>query len=535
MKHVNYETEYLKNTKIPAYDSEQDKLSSNYVQIECRLSDDATAASILTNIAEISSGKYPGESATELLTDRDSNINSDNGNNDYINTNLDSTNYTGDKNNKADLTDNDYFYKGLEDDDDFAKIKVVGKSFDLNLKKFITKINGENTQTSREPKVDLTKLKNGTSTDAEYATVKTQLTVSKGDIITYKIRVYNEGEKAGYAEEVADYLPEGLGFLVNYKANTENMWSIPKDSKTVKLSTIENGTKNLKVTDFANTSKLEDVDVVVGKTKLISTLLSSSTDSKNNLLDAFDKETGRELDYKDIEITCIVIADQVSNNNMRNVGEIIKQTDEKKNEITDIDSTPDTVNPDNYPDTEKRPDGTYQDDNDYEDLRIPEVGRFDLSLQKFITKLNDSSISGREPKPAKTSDGKLQYIKSTTDPLAVENNDLVTYTIRVYNEGNIAGYAKEVSDNIPNGLEFVESNETNKKYGWKLYDKNGNETTNVVSFLMPDSSIAISAKYKPYKEDPTFGTPDVVLPEQLREIEEAKQYPIIFDEDCQDL
>ncbi len=483
-KHENYETDYLKNRKITAYDSENDKLSSDYVQIECRLSDDATAASILTNIAEISTGKYPGESETEILTDRDSNINSDNGNNDYINTNLDSTNYTGDKNNKEDLTDKDYFYKGLEDDDDFAKIKVVGKSFDLNLKKFITKINGEDTKTSREPKVDLTKLKNGTSTDAEYVTVKTPLKVSKGDIITYKIRVYNEGEKAGYAEEVADYLPEGLGFLVNYKANTENMWSIPKDSKTVKLSTIENGTKNLKVADFNNVSKLEDVDVVTGKAKITSTLLSSSTDSKNNLLKAFDKETGRELDFRDIEVTCIVIADQVSNNNMRNIGEVIKQADEKKNEIPDIDSTPNTVDPNKYPDTEKRPDGTKQDDNDYEDLTIPEVGKFDLSLQKFITKLNDTSISGREPKVAKTSDGKLQYIKSVTDPLAVENNDLVTYTIRVYNEGNIAGYAKEISDNIPNGLEFVESNETNKKYGWKLYDKNGNETTNVKQATM---------------------------------------------------
>ena len=499
-KHTNYETNYLVNTAIPAYDSENDVLSSNYVQIECRLSDDATAASILTNIAEISSGSY-SDGNGGILKDIDSNINSNNGNNDYIYTNLDSTSYTGDKNNKTDLTDSNYFYKGLEDDDDFAKIKVIGKSFDLNLKKFITKVNGEATKTSREPKVDLTKLKNETSTDAEYTMVKTPLTVSKGDIITYTIRVYNEGEKAGYAEEVADYLPEGLGFLVNYKANVNNMWSIPKDAKTVKLSSIENGTKNLKTSDFNNISKLEDVDVVTGKAKLTSTLLSSSTDSKNNLLNGFDKETGRVLSYKDIEVTCIVIADSVSNNNMRNIGEVINQADENKKPINDIDSTPDTVNPDNYPNTEKRPNGTNQDDNDYEDLTLPEVGRFDLSLQKFITKLNDTAINGREPKVSKTSDGKFQYIKTSTDPLSVENNDLVTYTIRVYNEGNISGYAKEISDNIPDGLEFVESNETNKKYGWKLYDKNGNETTNAKQATTVKTDYLSKAKSESGKYD----------------------------------
>ena len=67
----------------------------------------------------------------------------------------------------------------------------------------------------------------------------------------------------------------------------------------------------------------------------------------------------------------------------------------------------------------------------------------------------------------------------TKTPIYVANSDVVTYTIRVYNEGTVLGYAMEVSDDIPDGLEFLPDHETNKEYGWKMYDANGEETTNV--------------------------------------------------------
>ena len=69
-------------------------------------------------------------------------------------------------------------------------------------------------------------------------------------------------------EEVVDYLPEGLGFLVGHTTNVDNYWSIPEDTKTVKLNTIENATKNVSIDDFADINKYEDIDVVVGKVKL---------------------------------------------------------------------------------------------------------------------------------------------------------------------------------------------------------------------------------------------------------------------------
>ncbi|MBQ7411009.1 MAG: Cys-Gln thioester bond-forming surface protein [Clostridia bacterium] len=469
---VIYTSEYLRNEVINAFDKENDEtLNSAYVQIECKVTDSAKASSVLTNIAEVKEDE---------VEDRDSTPD----NNDYTKNDYDSTGYTGNNENKEDLTDPDYFYKGREDDDDFEKVEVVGKTFDLSLQKFVSKINKNAPTTSREPVVDVTKLKNGTSTNATYTTVKTPLVVEKGDIITYTIRVYNEGELDGYAEEVSDYLPEGLGFLVGHTTNVDNYWSIPENTTTVKLTSIENAIKNVSIDDFADIDKYEDVDVVIGKVKLTSTKLKSADTDTKNLIEGFDKENGTELKYKDIQVVCVVLTDEVSNYNLRNVAEVTKDSDNNREDVTDIDSNPDTVNPDEYPGEESK-----EDDNDYENLTT-ESKEFDLSLQKFITKVNNDKVTGREPKVTVT-DGKIQYSveNGATDPLYVENGDLITYTIRVYNEGNISGYAKEISDNLPKGLEFVKDNETNKKYGWKLYDKDGNVTTDL------DAAVSVKTEY----------------------------------------
>ena len=467
---VVYSTDYLKDITIEAFDKENDDtLHSAFVQIECKVSNTARASAVLTNIAEIKA---------DDVDDRDSTP----GNNDYINKDHDSSNYTGDNSNKSDLTDSDYHYKGREDDDDFEKVEVEGKAFDLSLQKFISKVNGKQPEVSREPSVDVTPLKEG-KTDAKYTTYKTPLVVEKGDVIIYTIRVYNEGEMAGYAESVADYLPEGLGFLVNHEVNVDNYWAIPEDSKpAIKLKDIPHGKDNLEITDFNGVSKLDDVDVIAGKVKLTSTKLKSSATDTKNLINAFDKENSSYLKYKDIQVACIVLADEVAGDNCKNIAEIIDDSDINREEVDDRDSTPDTVNPDNYPGNDKE-----QDDNDYENLATDKK-EFDLSLQKFITAVNSNKVTNREPKLTKTAEGKITFAE-VTEPVSVQNNDLVTYTIRVYNEGTEAGYAEEIMDDLPAGLEFVKDNETNKKFGWKLYDKNGKETTD------PKQAVSVRTDY----------------------------------------
>ena len=478
---VVYATEYLKSTTIDGFDKENaTTLSSAYVQIECKVSNTARAASVLTNVAEI----YADE-----VDDRDSTP----GNNEYVTKDYDASNYTGDNSNKSDLTDEEYYYKGREDDDDFEKVEVEGKSFDLSLQKFVSKINNRAPATSREPVVDVAPLKNG-GTDAKYTTYKTPLVVEKGDVLVYTIRVYNEGEMAGYAESVADYLPEGLGFLVDHTVNVDNYWAIPTDSKTIKLSEIENGKANLSLDDFKNVKKLDDVNVVAGKVKLTSTKLKSSETDNKNLIEGFDKENSSYLKYKDIQVACIVLADEVSGNNFKNIAEIIDDSDINREEVDDRDSTPDTVNPDNYPGNDKD-----QDDNDYENLATDKK-EFDLSLQKFITAVNNSKITNREPKLTKTAEGKITFAEVTT-PVSVANNDLITYTIRVYNEGTEAGYAKEIMDDLPAGLEFVKDNEINKKYGWKLYDNNGNETSDLKQAVSAKTDYLSKEKSEARKEN----------------------------------
>ena len=46
-------------------------------------------------------------------------------------------------------------------------------------------------------------------------------------------------------------------------------------------------------------------------------------------------------------------------------------------------------------------------------------------------------------------------------------------------EGTLSGFANEIIENIPEGLEFVEDSSINKTYGWKL--KDGKLVTNYLS------------------------------------------------------
>jgi uncharacterized repeat protein (TIGR01451 family) len=447
---------YLSDTTIKAFDKTTLELNYGVIQLECEVTGDLTEGTTLTNVAEI---------ITDNGSDRDSETGS-------INKDTITENFTGNTSNKEDLSDKDYYYKGLEDDDDFEKLVIEGDQFDLSLQKFVSKVNDE--AQSREPKVDVTPLNNGKD-DATYTTTKTPVNVETGDVITFTIRVYNEGDISGYAEQITDYIPEGLGFLVNYSTNYDNKWAISEDLATgsvMKLTDIKNAKDNLKVSDFIDVSSLDEVSVVLGKTKVTSTALASSTTSDANLIKAFD---GTTLSYKDVQITCIVVTEDELT--LKNIAAITKEADEDKNPVdtdrgsTSKDSTPkDDINPDNYTTGN-------EDDDDYDVVKTDKKD-FDLALQKFITGLNDTKVTDRTP-IVSVADGKIKYTHSSSEALSVGNGDLVTYTIRVYNEGEIDGYATEIADDIPTGLVFVTDNETNKNYGWKMYDKSGNETTDV--------------------------------------------------------
>ena len=247
---------------------------------------------VVTNIAEITG--MTDSSGNPLDSDIDSAPN---------NAKLPTTedewqNYQG-NNNKSDLTDKNYYYKGYEDDDDFEKITVPAeKKIDLALRKSIETVNGEAKNRAKTPDTSPLTDNSESTTTSNFTDIKTPVGVKVGDVVVYTIRVFNEGTADGYASQITDYIPEGLGFIEGCDINQS--WKLPTSGNltTVKLSSITNGTKNLSVADFKNNSTIQsqddvkNVNIIKGKVPITTDKLSTG---KENLLKAFDK-TNKKLD-----------------------------------------------------------------------------------------------------------------------------------------------------------------------------------------------------------------------------------------------
>lgn len=98
-----------------------------------------------------------------------------------------------------------------------VRVKESGE-IDVALRKYISSVNGEKLEgeKSREPVYDtskLNKVENGkVQTTAIYNHKKEPVKVSIGDIVTYRLRLYNEGDTGAYIKEVTDYLPAYLQY-----------------------------------------------------------------------------------------------------------------------------------------------------------------------------------------------------------------------------------------------------------------------------------------------------------------------------------
>lgn len=332
-----------------------------------------------------------------------------------------------------------------ENEDDLDKEHVKLSHFDLAIRKFITKVNNKEVSPSRTPNVDVTGLVDGSKKTATYTHSKNPVGVQTDDIVIYTIRVYNEGNIDGYAEEITDYIPTGLEFIApeNSTINSKYKWKLSSDGTKITTNYLAQ----------ANSNK------------------ESTNKEENFLIKAFDKTaTNPTLDYRDVQVEFKVIAANSQEGTLRNIAEISKDSNE------DFDSTPDNVEKDKY--TPPADNSEYQeDDDDYEDLSMK---YFDLALRKFITKVNEEEIDDRYPQVSVGEDGDLIYTHPKT-PVLVANNDIVIYTIRVYNEGKVDGYAKEITDDVPLGLNYLPEHEVNKKYDWKLSEDTKKVSTNYLS------------------------------------------------------
>lgn len=108
---------------------------------------------------------------------------------------------------------------------------------------------------------------------------------------------------------------------------------------------------------------------------------------------------------------------------------------------------------------------------------------FNLHIEKFISKINEVTQTQTEPIVKVDENGKVTYEKSS-EALEVTYGDRIIYTMRVYNDGFQDGFAKEITDKIPAGLEFVEDSSINIANGWKLSSDNTEVTTNILDIIL---------------------------------------------------
>ena len=448
---------------IKAFDKNTKTLSYVDFQVECTVLDTTNLTTRdLTNVSEITS-QEPKEGVN--VRDRDS-----------IPSNLRKeqiSNYNPGTSERG---------KGYEDDDDYEPLKPVEKEFDLALRKFITSVNGTEI-TSRIPDVDVTPLVNKTDTTAIYRHSKEPVKIKISDIVTYTIRVYNEGDIDGYADEIVDHLPEYLEYIDN-DFNKQYGWKLDPSDNT-------------------------------GRT--IKTNYLSDRTNKANIIKKFD---GKTLDYKELKIQTRIKSGVKPTKYLTDIAEITESHNEFK--IPDRDNYKKVILPktsDEFSEyrghnSNKKDlsDKRYyykgqEDDDDFEKVVVE--GEFDLALRKFITQVNEEAVTNRIPQVDTSkfgsigADGKpitTMTYNHTKEPILVNTTDIVTYTIRVYNEGEVNGYATEVKDDLPEGLEFLPDNATNKEYRWQLLDKDGKVTTNV------KEAVSIITDYLSKEQEKTSGS-----------------------------
>ena len=466
---------------LPAYTGTGDP-SSETITIKCEVvaQPSESNTTVLTNVAWISE-EYNAEDDITITTEEGQDIDSEPATTPDVNKDT-MEEYQGNEN-KDDLTDSDYYYKGQQDDDDFEKLVLMPQSFDLKLIKRITQINNQNVP-ERIESVDVSDLNTigedgNIITTGDYQLSKEPVAVKKGDIITYTFRVYNEGTIDGYASEITEDIPEGLEFLWSELEgedlqNDSNLTDAEKEAIEFNQNYLwgnfvydESGERIIQIsTDYLSKNK----ETTIG----------------GNLIPAFGSNDGtkteEDLHYLEVSVKLKVISDNVSGETIRNEAAISEDTNENGEPVDDRDS-----------DTEEWV--KYEDDEDYDSIILQS---FDLALRKFIVAVsNDENVEAGEyltnadgsytrapvvdTSLLNTTDANGNMITTaiynhTKEPVIVQPNDYVVYMLRVYNEGEMAGYAAEIKDHLPPYLEFVD-NEYNEQYGWEVSEDGRTVTT----------------------------------------------------------
>ena len=233
-----------------------------------------------------------------------------------------------------------------------------------------------------------------------------------------------------------DYLPDYLDY-VDCQENKKYGWTVASDGKT------------------------------------ISTKYLSFEVNKDKILKAFDKknddEHGSGLSYQDLPVVCRVNEKAPTNTNIVNIAEITRYENKDGDPIPDddIDSRPKNYEQKN------------EDDDDYEVILIK---KFDLSLLKYVTEVYITEDGKTKTiQTGNTGDDSKDIIPKVEINKKKLNSTIVKfgYTIKITNEGEIEGYAKEITDYVPEGLKFYAEDNN----GWK------DEGNNIISTRLLENTL----------------------------------------------
>ena len=318
-------------------------------------------------------------------------------------------------------------------------------------------------------------------TTAKYVMNKTPVNVMTGDIIRYKLTIYNEGDTPGLVTQVKDYLPDGLEYV---KVGNGLSYETAKAEKKYLQSNAYNNEHNRvdlsdpKVIRFKASDNAEYIKVAANGG---SNTISFECKVTNNVTPGTvlrNIAAISEYGYKDDDEAGTFIKSTLSNRANKNIQ---IDRDSEQNNMTTYNEFNASINrniqENNVNDLEfiDKYNCVDQDDEDFEQVK---VGGFDLALRKFVNavfdeKGNQVTIASRTPRfysdtTTHFNDGgttALYYHKKV--PISVKNNYIIRYKIRIYNEGYIPGYATKVVDYLPEGLELIENDSENIANKWQ--------------------------------------------------------------------
>ena len=290
-------------------------------------------------------------------------------------------------------------------------------------------------------------------TTAIYNHTKEPVLVQPNNYVIYMLRVYNEGDMDGYASEIKDHLPPYLTY-VDSEFNREYGWEVSEDGRTVTTRYLENSLIN-----------------------------APRENAEGELV----------LSYMEVPIMCRVNENAIPDENITNIADITEYQDENKEPVIDRDSSEDNVE---LPSDEELPGykddetGEYipgqEDDDDFEKVVVK---IFDLSLRKWVTQAividenGNTTITetGHQPYDDPEDIVKVEIHRNKLNQTTVK----FRYSIRVTNEGGVAGYAEEVTDYVPEGLRFIAEDNP----GWT------DEGENVISTRLLENTLLQPGEY----------------------------------------